>query len=136
MSALRLLNDLRGAITDGTLRSGVSLDKVSSYCSAYGLSNGTVLQMFGRLESGGLVYKSGKRRIVGNAPAPQTQAVKRHRGIVVAVVRYPGYWRHYLNSFHVAPMLQSLIWELDKYGVGKIRRERDLVRPCRSDRCQ
>jgi DNA-binding transcriptional regulator YhcF (GntR family) len=115
--AVRLYAGIRDDIVKGRKRGGAFLEKIISYCGEYAVSKSTVLQVFDKLRSERLVYKTGKRWIVGKPQDPDV--INRHKlsSVVVVVVPNPGYWRYYLNSFYAGPMFQSLIWELEKYGI-------------------
>src|SRR5580704_6829551 len=68
----RVADDIRGAITDGTYPPGSQLPSESELMARYGVSRGTIRQMYAQLEREGVVSSTqGSRRVVIGAPRLQ-----------------------------------------------------------------
>jgi GntR family transcriptional regulator len=70
---LRVADDLRAAIADGTYQPGAQLPSESELMRRYGIARGTVRQTYAQLQAEGLVTtRQGSRRTVAEGAPPQS----------------------------------------------------------------
>jgi len=136
-SVSQLCDMIRERICDATYRAGEQLPKVTHFVVSDRVSPNTVCDGFDHLQGEGLVYKHGKRWIVGKPPSQRhtvqvNGAVDTGSPVVLIVVKDNDAWRTLFTS-HLSLLPQMFCGELERHGLQFVVVQTDESQACRGD---
>jgi len=122
-SALKLAEDIKEEIEEGTLKRGHYLPKVRMYSMSRNMSDSAVCDAYRLLAENNLAHKSGRHWVVGPSPSESRSPVRGRitmslRPEVLIVVPDLSTWTGYFEHTGPQRLFWELISELDRYDVG------------------